>query len=496
MRTAERATRFAWDHASEIPFTRNDPGRLAVADPRRELSTADLADEVRRIAGGLAAMGVGPGDVVATMLPNRSGLASVMFAAWLLGAVLTPINPALTPREATYQVADSGARIAVVDDQTAGRLADAGVRQLHVDDVASLSGDPPDRSPSPDELALLIYTSGTTGTPKGVMLDHANVAAMIRMIVDHFDMGSSDRALVALPLFHINGLMVSLLTPLATGGSTVVLERFSKSTFWDDVAKWHPTYFSLVPAMYLMFNALPPDVQPDTSSVRFCICGAAPVPPDALTTFRERYDIPIIEAYGLSETSVGVSINPLDGPRKPGSVGPALSGVDVRTVDDDGRATAPGAPGEVVVRGPNVMRGYLGRPEETASALKDGWLHTGDVGYLDEDGYLFLVDRKKDMIIRGGENVYPTEIENVMAAHPAILEIAVVGRSDAVLGEVPVAFVARCEGADADEEELLAFAAERLARYKVPVAIEFVHELPRNPIGKVAKPELRQRLAS
>jgi long-chain acyl-CoA synthetase len=492
--TQPSAAAFAWSHSSQIPLTRGDASRPALADSRRSLTRGELADEVRRLAGALAEHGIKAGDVVATMLPNRSELATVMLAAWRIGAAMTPINPTLTADEAGYQLADSGSRLVVVDDASGSTLAESGVAQLHVDDLASLTGDDVAHPGADDELALLIYTSGTTGRPKGVMLTHANVRAMLWMLVEHFRVTDADRALVGLPLFHVNGLMVSVLMPLAVGGSTVLLERFSKSTFWSEVERARPTYFSLVPAMYLMFNAMAPDVKPDTSSMRFCICGAAPVPPEALKTFRERYGIPIIEAYGLSETSVGVSINPLDGPQKAGSVGPALNGVEIKTVDDDGDPTPAGEPGEVVVRGPNVMQGYLGKPDETAKALKDGWLRTGDVGYLDEDGYLFLVDRKKDMIIRGGENVYPTEIENVIARHPAVAEIAVVGRPDAVLGEVPFAFAVLKPGESATSDELLAYGSERLARYKGPVEVSVVEALPRNPVGKVAKPQLRERL--
>jgi long-chain acyl-CoA synthetase len=336
---------FTWSHPSEIPFVRPDLGAPAVADARCELSTSELAEEVRRVAGGLAGLGVGPGDVVATMLPNQAEVVTTLFAAWQLGAALTPVNPALTVDEAGYQLSDSSAAVVVVDDASAQVLAGSGARQLHVDDLAPMSGEAPPRSPAADDVALLIYTSGTTGRPKGVVLGHANVTAMVAMLAGHLRMGPSERALVALPLFHVNGLVVSVLTPLAVCGSTVILERFSKSSFWDEVERARPTFFSLVPAMYRMFNELPDEVRPDTSSLRFCICGAAPVPAQALTAFKERYGVPIVEAYGLSETTVGVSINPLDGPQKPGSVGPALRGLELRIVDDHDRPLPQGERG-------------------------------------------------------------------------------------------------------------------------------------------------------
>jgi len=474
----------AWDHPSEIPFVRTGgDDALAVVDPRRELTDRGFADEVARVAGGLAGMGVGRGDVVATMLPNRGELAVTLFAAWRLGAALTPINPALTADEAGYQAADAAAKVAVIDGDTAPRLEGGSARLVDLDELASLEGevDPPE--PSFDDTALLVYTSGTTGRPKGVILDHANVKAMVGMLGEHLGLGADDRALLVLPLFHANALLASLLVPLATGGSTVILEGFSKSGFWDEVERWRPTYFSLVPAMYLMLNAMDPDVQPDTSSLRFCVCGAAPVPAQALTDFYERYRTPIVEGYGLSETTVACTLDPLDGPQKPGTVGPPLPGCEVRIADD----------GEVLVRGPNVMRGYLNKPDATAEALVDGWLHTGDMGELDEDGYLKIVDRKKGMIIRGGENIYPTEIENLLTEHPGVLEAAVVGRSDEVMGEEPVAFVA-FSGEEVDTEELRAFAAERLARYKVPREFRPIDQLPRNPVGKLDKPTMREML--
>ena len=313
-------TTFRWSHPSEIPFRREADDAPAVADANRSLASAEFAAEVERVAGGLAGLGIGRGDVVATMLPNRVELVVVMFAAWRLGAVLTPVNPALTADEAGYQLADASAKLVVVSEETAKCVAGADAQVLGVDELSGLEGDAPAHEPSEEDTALLIYTSGTTGRPKGVILDHANVTAMLGMVVSHLRVDASDRALVALPLFHVNGLVVSIMTPLAVGGSTVILEKFSKNGFWEAVAEHRPTYFSLVPAMYLMFNAM--EETPDASMLRFCVCGAAPVPAEALKTFHEKFGTPIIEGYGLSETTVATNIDPLDGPRKPGSVGP------------------------------------------------------------------------------------------------------------------------------------------------------------------------------
>ena len=491
--SGQLTTEFHWRHPGAIPDQCAGSDAPAVVDAERALTGEGFAAEVARVAGGLAGLGVGRGDVVATMLPNRSELVVVLFAAWRLGAALTPVNPALTAGEAGYQIRDAGAGVVVVDQAAADKLeGQEGVRTLGLDELSELSGEAPVADLSLDDTALLIYTSGTTGKPKGVILDHANVKAMVEMVVDHFRLTADDRALVVLPLFHANAITVSVLSVLAVGGSTVILEKFSKNRFWDQVERYRPTYFSLVPAMYMMFNALPEEVQPDTSFLRFCVCGAAPVPAQALADFNQRYGTPIVEGYGLSETTVGCNITPLDGPYKPGSVGPALAGCEVEIAGEDGEHLAAGQTGEVVIRGPQVMRGYLDKPEETAKTLRDGWLFSGDVGYLDEDGYLFLVDRKKDMIIRGGENIYPTEIEHALVQHEAIAEAAVVGAPDEVLGEQPVAFVALEEGSQADEETILSFAGEHLARYKVPTAVHTLDALPRNAVGKLDKPALRE----
>ena len=246
-----------------------------------------------------------------------------------------------------------------------------------------------------------------------------------------------------------------------------------------------------MPAIYAMLVSLPDEVRPDTSSLRRVICGAAPMPAELIARFEDRFGVPIVEGYGLSEGTCASTINPPAGPRKPGTVGLPLPGQTVAVMDAEGNLLDNGSVGEVVVRGPNVMRGYLGLPRETARTVVDGWLHTGDVGRFDADGYLVLVDRIKDMIIRGGENIYPKEIENALHSHPAVLEAAVVGAPDPVLGEVPVAHVALLPGARATGDELVEHCRERLARVKIPVAVHITGSLPKNPVGKIDKPRLR-----
>ena len=480
-------------HVGQIPQQRagTSPDAPCVADERTRLSSGEFAAAAERLSGGLASLGIAAGDVVATMLPNCAEMVLTLFAAWRMGAAVTPINPVLTAAEAGYQLRDSGAKIVIADAASAGKLSGTGVRLIPLEDVAGLDGPVPPPRAEADDLALLVYTSGTTGRPKGVMLDHANLAAMTEQILTSLEITAATRVLLVLPLFHVNGIMASVVSPLAAGGSTVILARFDPKTFWQQVKLHRPTYFSAVPTIYLVLNSLPPEVEPDLSSLQFVVCGAAPMPATAIHEFERRYHVPMIEGYGLSEGTVASTINPLHGKHKPGTVGLPFPGQEVAIADDSGRHLPQGEIGEVIIRGPNVMRGYLGKPEATAEALRDGWLHTGDVGYLDADGYLVLVDRKKDMIIRGGENIYPKEIEAVLHQHPAVQEAAVVGRPDSLYGEQPVAYLSLRPGAHATPDELIEHCMASLAKFKVPRDVYLMDSLPKNTIGKILKEPLR-----
>jgi long-chain acyl-CoA synthetase len=467
----------------------------ALGDERVRLDHDAFRACVHATARRLAGQGVARGDVVAVVLPNRVELVIIMYAAWSLGAALTPVNPALTEDEVNYQLADAGARLAVVDPVTRALVRD--VATIEVDSIPTAAADDATTGadgPRADDLALLIYTSGTTGRPKGVLLDHANLAAMTSALQRHMGFSAEDRCLLVLPLFHVNAIMISVVAPLAAGGSAVIAPRFNPHTFWTTVEKERPTFFSAVPAIYVFLSALPEEVDPDTSSLRFAVCGAAPMPPSAIVDFERRYRVPIVEGYGLSESTVALTVNPLNGRRKAGTVGLPLPGVEVAIMEEDGHLLDQGADGEVVARGATIMRGYLNKPTETATALVGGWLHTGDVGHFDDDGYLVLVDRKKDLIIRGGENISPSEVEAVLATHPAVLEVAVVARPDLVMGEEPVAFVVARSGQQVDRNDLVALAAQVLAKFKVPREIRIVDALPRNAVGKIAKALLREQL--
>jgi len=470
------------------------PDAPAVADDSTDLTNTQFLEAVRRASAVMAAHGVSAGDVVAIMLPNQASYIVALFAVWRLGATVTPISPTSMPAEAAYQITDAAAKVLIAD---AAFEIDAPVVALSTAKLASKDAEVVEPVEHRDDvLALLIYTSGTTGRPKGVMLDHANLNAMCRMAIDAFKMTSEDHSLLILPLFHANGIVVGTLSPLLAGGRATVAGRFNPKTFFDRLKRSRATYFSAVPAMYTMLADLPADVRPDTTAVRFAICGAAPASVELLTKIETRYGIPLIEGYGLSEGSCASTANPLEGKRKVGTVGPPLPGQKIRIVDADNEDVPPGESGEVLVQGPNVMRGYLNRPEETAKTLVDSWLHTGDIGRFDEDGYLVLVDRAKDMIIRGGENIYPKEIETVVYQLPEIAEAAVVGRAHPVYGEEPLLFVSLNSGAAASTDGIVEHLSGSLSKFKLPVEITILNDLPKNPVGKIDKPTLRKSLAA
>lgn len=481
-----------WDGTTLLRERRH---QIGLRDDSVELTYAQFEARVEAFAEQLAEHGFSRGSVLAIMLPNRVELLVAMFAAWRLGGAATPVNPVFTAHEAEHQLRDSGASVVVnlgPDAPSDGRCA------IHVEDMRTerRSEPVPPVEVTGDDLALLIYTSGSTGHPKGVMLDHAHAEAMSRSMAEHLRLTHDDHCMLILPLFHVNAIMVSALATMRSGGQLSVIGQFSARTFFDRVERLRPTYFSAVPTIYAVLAALPDEVRPDTSSLRFVICGAAPVSRELLERSQERYGFTIVEGYGLTEGTCASACNPVDGVRKLGTVGPALPGQRLAIGGADGEHLPPGEVGEVLISGPTVMRGYLNRPEATAETVVDGWLHTGDVGHLDEDGYLTIVDRVKDMIIRGGENIYPKEIEAVLAGLDGVLEAAVVGRHDEMYGEVPVAYVSAYPGSDLTEDALLDHCRRHLTRVKVPERIEIIDALPRNPVGKIDKPTLRRALGA
>jgi long-chain acyl-CoA synthetase len=477
-----------------------------VRDAYQDWSYAEFAHRVTEVAAGLRASGVGEGDVVGVILPNSPHFLEVWWATLWLGATFNPVNPALTAREAVGILEDSGAVCVVCTAEAAAGLSEhrdklPSLREVVIaevpDQAAALRGhgtvDEPARV-HPRDLAHLVYTSGTTGRPKGAMLAHENFLANAWQLGEPLPVGRGDAMGMVLPLFHVNAQLVTTIIPLFLGARVAMWERFSASQFWAEVARFEPVTFSAVPTMLAALLHAPGADEAETNTLRFVICGAAPLSPALFRRFEEKFGLRIMEGYGLTEGTCCSTINPFFGPRKIGSIGLPTRAQEVVVLDDDGKPAPDGAPGEVCVRGPNVMQGYYNRPDANAETLRDGWLHTGDVGYRDEDGYFFLVDRKKDMIIRGGENIYPREVEDVLLEHAAVKEAAVVGRPDEVRGEEVHAVVAVAQ--DVEAEQLEEHCRARLAPFKVPSTWELVPELPKTSTGKIDKKPLRARLES
>jgi long-chain acyl-CoA synthetase len=477
-----------------------------VRDAHQEWSYAEFAQRVSEVAAGLRELGVGQGDVVGVVLPNSPHYLEVWWAILWLGATFNPVNPALTPREAAGILSDSGAVCVVCSPEAAESLEELrdelpALRELVIageeDPIAALRGAGTVGEPAGIDggtLASLVYTSGTTGRPKGAMLSHANYLNNAWQLGEPLPVSRGDVMGMVLPLFHVNAQLVTTVIPLFIGAEVGMWERFSASSFWGEVARFGPVTFSAVPTMLAALLHAPGAEEAETNTLRFVICGAAPLSPALFKRFEEKFGVRIMEGYGLTEGTCCSTINPFVGPRKIGSIGLPTRGQDLLILDEQGRPASDGTPGEVCVRGPNVMQGYYNRPDADAETLKAGWLHTGDVGYRDEDGYFFLIDRKKDMIIRGGENIYPREIEDVLLEHDGVKEAAVIGRPDEVRGEEVHAVVAVTAGTETSalEEHCRA----RLAPFKVPSSWEVLDELPKTSTGKIDKKPLRARMKS
>jgi len=477
-----------------------------VRDAAQEWSFAEFAHRVTQIAAGLRAHGVGPGDAVGVVLPNSPHFLEVWWAIVWLGATFNPVNPALTSREAVGILSDSEAVCAVCTPEAAAGLREhAGdlpaLREIIVaegeDPLGALRGDGTVDEPAafgPEHIASFVYTSGTTGRPKGAMLSHGNLLANAWQLGELVPVSQGDVMGMVLPLFHVNAQLVTTIIPLFLGARVAMWERFSASRFWQEVARFEPVTFSSVPTMLAALLHAPGADEAETNTLRFVICGAAPLSPALFRRFEEKFGVRVLEGYGLTEGTCCSTLNPFNGPRKIGSIGIPTRAQEVVVMDEARRVVVDGTPGEVCVRGPNVMQGYYRRPEANAETLVDGWLHTGDVGFRDSDGFFFLVDRKKDMIIRGGENIYPREIEDVLLEHPGVKEAAVIGRPDEVRGEEVHAVVAVTGAVEAAELE--AHCRARLAPFKVPTTWEIIAELPKTSTGKIDKKPLRERLVT
>ncbi|HYV56679.1 MAG TPA: AMP-binding protein [Candidatus Nitrosopolaris sp.] len=455
------------------------------------VTAGELADRVAARGQRLVDAGVRSGDRVAVLLPNSVACAETLLATAAVGAAVVPINLRWTAPEVAWLLADARPRVLVADTERLAALGPLGeVPPVLSPELTQPSGRSPTLpAPRPDDPALILYTSGTTGRPKGAVLTHRNLLWNAGRIAEWLALGPGDRFLMVMPLFHANAIVLGLITPLLAGASTVVADRFRREHFWGSVERHRPTTAGTVPTMLAMLLAEPAPPPPARASLRFLLTGSAPVPADLLLAFEERCGVPVIEGYGLTECTCRATFNPIDGRRRPGSCGLPLA--PLRIVDPDGRDVPTGAVGEIIIQGPHVMQGYFHAPEATAQALRGGWLRSGDLGRLDDDGFVHIAGRANDLVIRGGENIYPREVEETLLGHPAIAEAAVVGAPDPLYGEVVWAFVVTHPEQPIDEVTLSRWCATRLADFKRPAEFVFVPELPKNPTGKVLKAPLR-----
>jgi long-chain acyl-CoA synthetase len=476
------------------------------------VSYGELDRASDRVAAYLAQHALSPGDRVALYCPNSAEFAAAYLGIVKAGAVVVPINLLLNPREIAYIAGDAGAR-ALIYHEALGANVGAFRGQVSGLELAICIGRQPakrsDRlwaevqacvgdAPRPDaarpaDLAAILYTSGTTGRPKGAMLSHRNLVSNTDSVFAALRLDPvSDRILVVLPMFHSFAATVGMLMPLLNGLSFVPVPRFDPALVSEAIAASRATVFLGVPSMYGVLLRIQDAQLRQWASIRFGVSGGAAMPVEVMRRFEERFGFPILEGDGPTECSPVTCVNPPDGTRKPASVGPAIPGVEIGIFDDAGACLETGAIGEVCVRGPNVMQGYWGLPEATAEAFFGEWLRTGDLGTIDGDGYVFLVDRKKDMIIVNGMNVYPRMIEEVLYRLPGVGEAAVVGEPHESHGEIPVAYVVSAAGASLDAGTVRAWCKESLGRHEVPRKVIFVGSLPKNAAGKILKRELRR----
>ncbi|PPA72390.1 fatty acid--CoA ligase family protein [Jeotgalibacillus proteolyticus] len=487
-------------------------------------SYAELNGAVNKMANSLEAIGVKKGDHVGLLLGNSPHFIVSLYAALRIGATAVPINPIYTPDEIAYILRDGDVKAVVALDLLLPLIEKAhkalpGVGHYIVcetsqdtperlealnDEIkqkvtafthalASQSADYKGPQLDKDDTAVVLYTSGTTGKPKGAMLTHENIYSNAQDTADYLSIRREDRVIAALPMFHVFALTVVLNAPLMNGGTMIIIPRFSPKDVFEAAKKYEATVFAGVPTMYNFLLQYPDASRDDFKSVRLCISGGASLPVALLHSFEEKFNVQISEGYGLSEASPVTCFNPLDRERKAGSIGTSITNVENKIVNELGEELGAGEVGELIVRGPNVMKGYYKMPEETEAAIKDGWLYTGDLAKQDEEGYFFIVDRKKDMVIVGGYNVYPREVEEVLYNHEDIVEAAVVGVPDPDYGEAVQCFVVS-KNPSLTKEEVVDYCSQHLAKYKLPTVVEFIEELPKNTTGKILRRALRDQI--
>ena len=453
---------------------------------------------VNRTANLLIENGIDKGDVVSLLLSNSPEYIIAYFACWKIGAIAGPINSLLKPEEIYWAIGNSEAKLILVGSLFAEKLHGLdGLKTIMFDSVEAITSTFSEAlskfEGDKDDEAIIIYTSGTTGKPKGCLLTHGNLLANAQQIAEWMGFRADDRLLTVMPLFHMNAVSVTTMSALYAGGSTVVAPKFSASRFWEWIEKYQVTSFGSVATMLSMLLAK--STSDDSSfvtrhsSLRFAMCGSAPVPAEVLKEFEDTFGVLVIEGYGLSESTCRSTFNPPNKERRPGSCGKPI-GNEMKVFDENDEEVEDGELGEIVLRGPNIFKGYFKNPEATDKAFANGWFRTGDIGYRDADGFFYIADRKSDMIIRGGENIYPREIDDLLYTHPAVAHAAVIGVLDELYGEEVAAFVVLKDGSNATENELIEFCKHHLADYKCPKSVRFVTDIPKGPTGKLLKREL------
>lgn len=504
---------------------KNYSGKTALIYKGQKSTYKQFLATIDKVANGLLSRGIQTGEKVAILLDNRPEYLYAYFGAHRIGCPVVPINNFLKGEEIKYILEDckvhtvitspkyykaeirgieskltSVRNIILCGDEEELAILKERDSELNVSDFrdfekGSANEPVPTKEFSYDDLAVVIYTSGTTGYPKGAMLSHWNLFNNADSCKYVLEMTSKDKMLLYLPMFHSFTELVCMVLSVYLALPIVLIERIDRVEIRAAIKRYRPTIMAGVPSVYnALLGAKLNFIQKWLNPIRIYVSGAAPLPVEVLHKFEKKFERPLLEGYGLSEASPVVCVNPIHGVRKPGSVGLPIRNVEVKVIDDDGNELGRNQDGELLVRGPNVMMGYYNQAEETAKTIIDGWLHTGDIARIDDEGYIYIVERKKDMLIYRGCNIYPREVEEVLYKHPAVMDAAVVGVPDAARGEVPKAFIVLKEGEQANEKELKRFCSQHMARYKVPKLFSFETELPRTPTGKVLKKELRKRV--
>ncbi|MDJ0840065.1 MAG: long-chain fatty acid--CoA ligase [Acidobacteriota bacterium] len=519
---------------------KNYPERTAFIFQGYKMNYRQFGDAVNRTAAALTNFGIGKGDAAAIILPNVIPAAVCFYAILKVGGIVVMNNPLYSDRELHHQLNDSGSKLLITLDLLADRMIDlrpkTGVKQIIVTGIGDYLPFPknilfqlfgkkkglkadvkpaedvyrfksllrqhaPLIEPEPltfDDIAVYQYTGGTTGVSKGVMLSHGNLGTQVQQMdawIQGHDSETYELMIGALPLFHVYGLTCLLAMSVSAGWGLVLVPKPQPDQLMEAIRKYKPTFLSLVPTMYIGLLNHPDIDKVDMRFVKRCFSGSAPLAVEVMKDFEERTNAYVSEGFGMTEASPATHTNPFDGLRKPGSIGVPLIDTEARIVDlETGTKDVPvGEEGELIIRGPQVMQGYLNRPEETANTLRDGWLYSGDIAKMDEDGYFYIVDRKKDMILSGGFNVYPREIDEVLFENPKVQEACAVGISHPTRGEQIKAFIVLREGETATPDEIIAYCREKLAVYKLPTMVEFRDELPKSTVGKVLRKELRKQ---